>query len=65
MTQIITLAGDHNFAVFGTVTGVHMRDECMTDGLFDVTSFSPLARMGYRDYSVVRDTFNLKRPDET
>ena len=64
LTQIIQLPGEANFAVFGEVTGIHMRDDCMTDGLFDVTRFNPLSRLGYRDYTVIRDTFTLKRPGE-
>ncbi len=64
LTQIMQLPGATNFAVFGEVVGVHMRDDCMVDGLFDVTKFNPLARLGYRDYSVVRELFSLKRPDE-
>ncbi|WP_368187099.1 flavin reductase family protein [Aestuariibius sp. HNIBRBA575] len=64
MTQIVQLPGATNFVVFGTVTGVHLRDDCLTDGLFDVTKFRPLARLGYRDYTSVTDTFSLTRPDE-
>lgn len=64
MTQIVELAGDANFVVFGEVTGIHMDDACIIDGHFDVTRFNPLSRLGYRDYAVVRDTFRLKRPDD-
>ncbi len=64
LTQIVQLPGDANFAVFGEVTGVHMRDDCLKDGIFDVLSFNPLSRMGYRDYTVVRDKFSLTRPGE-
>ncbi len=64
LTRIVKLAGEANFAVFGEVTGVHMRDDCLKDGIFDVLSFNPLTRMGYRDYSVIRETFSLKRPGE-
>ena len=64
LTQIVTLPGEANFAVFGEVTGVHMRDDCLKDGIFDVLSFNPLARMGYRDYTVVREKFSLNRPGE-
>jgi flavin reductase (DIM6/NTAB) family NADH-FMN oxidoreductase RutF len=64
LTQIVKLEGAHNFAVFGEVVGVHLRDDCMVDGLFDITKFSPLARLGYRDYSVVREVFSLNRPGE-
>lgn len=64
LTKIVTLPGDANFAVFGEVTGVHMRDNCMVDGKFDVRTFNPLTRLGYRDYSVIREAFSLERPDD-
>lgn len=64
MTQIVELEGTSNFLVLGEVTGIHLRDDCLVDGRFDVTRFQPLARMGYRDYTVVREIFELKRPDE-
>ena len=64
LTQIVPLRGQSNFAVFGEVTGVHMRDDCMTEGMFDVLKFNPLSRLGYRDYSVVREVFSLNRPGE-
>ena len=63
MTQIVKIEGATNFVVFGEVVGVHLRDDCMVDGTFDVTKFQPLARMGYRDYCVVRDVFSLQRPE--
>ncbi len=64
LTQIVTLPGAANRVVFGEVTGIHMRDDCLVDGRFDVTTFQPLARLGYRDYSAVRDLFSLARPDD-
>ena len=64
MTQIIDLAGDHNKMVIGEVVGVHMNDACLKDGMFDVTTFNPLSRLGYKDYSTVRDLFSLTRPGE-
>jgi flavin reductase (DIM6/NTAB) family NADH-FMN oxidoreductase RutF len=64
LTQVVKLEGEANFAVFGEVTGVHLRDDCLTDGIFDVLAFNPLTRMGYRDYSVIREKFSLKRPGE-
>lgn len=65
LTQVVHLPGEANITVFGEVTGIHMRDDCLRDGMFDITSFQPLARLGYRDYSHVRDVFSLKRPGET
>jgi flavin reductase (DIM6/NTAB) family NADH-FMN oxidoreductase RutF len=64
LTQIVQLPGEANMVVFGEVTGIHMRDDCMTDGIFDVLKFNPLSRVGYRDYTVVRERFSLKRPGE-
>ena len=64
LTQIVQLPGEANFVVFGEVTGVYLRDDCIRDGEFDVLAFNPLTRMGYRDYSVIREKFSLKRPGE-
>lgn len=64
MTQIVPIEGAANFVVFGEVIGVHMRDDCIVDGIFDVLRYNPLTRLGYRDYSVVRDKFSLTRPGE-
>ena len=64
VTQILQLAGAANFAVFGEVVGVHLRDDCLRDGLLDITRYKAVARLGYRDYTVVRETFTLNRPDE-
>jgi len=62
LDQIITLKGDNNFIALGEVTGVHMRDDCLRDGRFDVTTYQPLARLGYLDYAAITDVFALKRP---
>jgi flavin reductase (DIM6/NTAB) family NADH-FMN oxidoreductase RutF len=64
LTKIVELPGVTNFVVFGEVTGVHLRDDCMVDGRFDVTRFQPLARLGYRDYARVSELFSLKRPND-
>ncbi|WP_114965425.1 flavin reductase family protein [Alkalilacustris brevis] len=64
MTQIVPLKGRANFAVFGEVTGIHMRDDCLIDGIFDITRFQPLSRLGYRDYARITEVFTLKRPGE-
>ena len=56
LTQIVQLPGEANFTV-------HMRNDCLVDGMFDVTKFQPLARLGYRDYAVVREVFSLERPE--
>lgn len=64
VTQIVQLPGEANFTVFGEVTGVHIRDDTLKDGRFDVLSFGPLARLGYKDYTRVETLFSLARPGE-
>ena len=64
LVQEILLLGRDNVLVIGEVTGIHLRDDCLVDGRFDVTRFHPVARMGYRDYAVVREGFEKKRPGE-
>ena len=63
MTQIVPLAGEANFAVFGAVTGVHLRDDCVVDGRFDPRAAGGwIARLGYKDYAAVHDIFEMERP---
>lgn len=62
MTQIVKTEGAANFVVFGEVTGVHLRDDCIVDGKFDVTRYNPVARLGYRNYTTVREMFSMTRP---
>ncbi|WP_195818625.1 flavin reductase family protein [Roseobacter sp. MH60115] len=62
MTQIIKVEGETNFVVFGEVVGVHIRNDTIVDGRFDVTSFQPLSRLGYHDYARVTELFELVRP---
>jgi flavin reductase (DIM6/NTAB) family NADH-FMN oxidoreductase RutF len=64
LTQIIELKGKSNRLVLGEVTGIHIRDDTLRDGRFDITSFQPLSRLGYRDYTRVTDLFELIRPDD-
>lgn len=64
LTQIVELPGESNRLVLGEVVGIHMRDDCIRDGRFDITTFQPLARLGYRDYSHVTELFELVRPDD-
>jgi len=64
VTQVIDLKGRDNFLILGEVVGIHIADACLTGGRFDPARYHPLARMGYRDYAVVREVFELKRPGE-
>ena len=54
----------HAFVILGEVVGIHIQDQHIRDGLLDITSYKPLARLGYHDYSTVTETFSLNRPDQ-
>ncbi|MEM1387548.1 MAG: flavin reductase family protein [Pseudomonadota bacterium] len=62
LVEIIAARGASNFIVLGEVTGVHMRDDCLVDGRFDVRRYQPLSRLGYLDYTRVTDLFAMDRP---
>jgi flavin reductase (DIM6/NTAB) family NADH-FMN oxidoreductase RutF len=62
LQQIVTLEGGADFLVIGTVTGVHIREEYLTDGRFDLTKVRPMTRLGYKDYAVVTELMPLDRP---
>ena len=48
--------------VIGMITGIHIADETVKDGKIDVTSYQPLARLGYMDYARIDDVFAMPRP---
>jgi flavin reductase (DIM6/NTAB) family NADH-FMN oxidoreductase RutF len=64
LVQEILLRGTDNVLMIGEVTGIHLRDDCVVDGRFDVTRFNPVARLGYRDYTIVREVIEVPRPFE-
>jgi len=48
--------------VIGMITGIHIADETVKDGKIDVTSYQPLARLGYMDYVRIDNVFAMPRP---
>lgn len=49
--------------VFASVERIHVADEVLTpDGKLDISRIQPIARMGYYDYTVVKDTFEMRIP---
>ncbi|MEQ1648140.1 MAG: flavin reductase family protein [Hyphomicrobiaceae bacterium] len=49
--------------VFGEVVQVHIRDDVITsDGRLDIAKIAPIGRMGYYDYCVIRETFEMVIP---
>ncbi|MBK4216609.1 flavin reductase family protein [Paracoccus caeni] len=63
MTRVLPLAGEANFVVLGVVTGVHLREDCLIDGIFDPrVAGGWLARLGHKNYCAVTDLFEMERP---
>lgn len=48
--------------VLGQVLGIHIADEFIDNGLLDITAVKPIARLGYKDYAVINEVFQLARP---
>ena len=48
--------------VLGQVVGVHIDDRVIVEGRVDVTKLKPIARLGYGDYAVIDEVFELPRP---
>ncbi len=48
--------------VIGQVLGIHIDDAYLVGGLLDITLLKPIARLGYRDYAVIDEVFQLTRP---
>lgn len=49
--------------VYGQVERIHIKDEVITpEGRLDIPRIQPIARLGYYDYTVVRETFEMRVP---
>jgi flavin reductase (DIM6/NTAB) family NADH-FMN oxidoreductase RutF len=50
--------------VFGRVVRIHIRDDVIgADGKLDILKIRPIARMGYYDYTVVDNIFEMRIPN--
>jgi flavin reductase (DIM6/NTAB) family NADH-FMN oxidoreductase RutF len=63
VVQLVPLKGG-DCMVIGEVTGVHLRDDCVVNGHFDLTRFQPMARLGYMDYARITELITLPRPGQ-
>jgi flavin reductase (DIM6/NTAB) family NADH-FMN oxidoreductase RutF len=54
--------GKHNVMVIGHVVAIHIDDAFIVNGRFDTALAQPVARLGYMDYAVVKQAFEIKRP---
>ena len=56
-------SGKRNVMVIGHVVAIHIDDALIVDGRFDTARAQPAARLGYLDYAVVTQAFEIKRPN--
>lgn len=47
--------------VIGHVAAIHIDGACIVNDRFDTARAQPVARVGYRDYAVVTQAFEIKR----
>ncbi|KAL7959088.1 hypothetical protein V8C34DRAFT_304253 [Trichoderma compactum] len=53
----------HSNIVVGRVVAIHVKGEYITpDGRVDVLKAAPLARLGYHQYTAIREVFDIKLP---
>jgi len=52
----------HRHVAFGQVVGIHIDDSLVVNGQVDITKARPIARLGYFDYCVVDEVFEILRP---
>ena len=50
--------------VIGQVVAIHIDEAILKDGMIDMALAAPLARLGYLDYSVSDQVFQMRRPRE-
>lgn len=64
-TMVLPKGDDEpNYLIVGLVVGVYIDDRYIKDGLVDTGAMQPIARLGYREYAVVRreQIFEVDRP---
>lgn len=54
---------DRNTMIIGKVVAIHIRDDLIVEGRIDMRRLRPLTRLGYMDYAVINETFEMPRPD--
>lgn len=51
--------------IIGKVVAVHIADWALTDGILDVRKTMPIARCGYYQYAVIKETFEMMIPGDS
>ncbi|KQY14628.1 flavin reductase family protein [Rhizobium sp. Root482] len=60
--QALDGSESENHVVIGQVVGIHIREEAIRDGRFDMAKARPVGRMGYMDYCESGEVFEMLRP---
>jgi len=64
--QLIELPGNPPMGtvdiIIARVLAIHISDDVITDGKIDISKTQPIARLGYYDYAVIKDTFEMRIP---
>ncbi len=55
-------SGEQNTLTIGRVVGIHIDERLVANGMVDIRKARPIARLGYLDYTVVDEVFEIKRP---
>jgi len=50
-----------NAIIVGHVVGINIRDDALINGIVNIKKLQPLARLGYMDYTQVKNIFTLQR----
>jgi flavin reductase (DIM6/NTAB) family NADH-FMN oxidoreductase RutF len=66
VAQIIDLprgrGGRQNHIVIGDIVGIHIAEQVIVDGRVDAARLAQVCRLGYFEYAVIRETFEMRRP---
>ena len=62
LIQVVPLEGGEDFLTIGRVEAIHLKDEFIKDGRFDLSLVHPMGRLGYFDYAEVTELIPLRRP---
>ncbi|UOD49796.1 flavin reductase family protein [Orrella daihaiensis] len=66
VNELVDMHGEltGRYMVIGQVVGVHIADDCLVNGRFDMLKAQTMARCGYQDYAQVTTLTQLLRPGE-
>lgn len=67
VTQVFTpttLPGTESssIVVIGQIVGVHIDESILRAGMVDIAQARPVARLGYLEFTTVRESFTMRRP---